>query len=113
MRGRPRVFIKHELPSGVVSVCVAVIADYRRRKKEIDRGLISEELNLSYKHYNEIVDDALSCIEEDVREELISDIESGRGYAHSIIARSCGRRAYYLRKRQVIYVVAKGLNLAD
>lgn len=113
MRGRPKVFIKHELPSGVVSVCVAVIADYGRRKKEIDKGVLSDSLLSSYKRYNKIVDDGLSCVEEDMREELISDIESGRGYAHSMIARSCGRRAYYLRKRQVIYIVAKGLDLTD
>lgn len=35
---RPRVFIKHELPGSVVGICVAVIADYERRRREIERG---------------------------------------------------------------------------
>lgn len=113
MRGRPRIFIKHELPSSVVGVCVAVIADYNRRRREIAKGTLSEPLLLSYKKYNEIVEDALSYVEEDLRGELLSDIESGRGHSHSLIADVCSRRAYYKRKRQIIYIVAKGLELSD
>lgn len=113
MSGRARIFIKHQLPSTAVGVCVAVIADYERRKREIERGDISEQLLLSYKRYNEIVDNALLCVEEDMRRELMSDIETGRGYSHSMIGHNCNRKAYYSRKRQVIYFVAKGLGLAE
>lgn len=113
MRGRPRVFIKHELPSGVVGVCVAIIADYNRRSREIAKGTLSESLLLSYKKYNDIVEQALECVEDDMRSELISDIESGRGYCHSRLACTCNKKTYYRRKRQIIYVIAKELGLAE
>lgn len=112
-RGRPKVFMKHDLPSGVAGVCVAIIADYGRRKREIERGALSDPLLSSYKKYNDIVEEALGHVEEYMRKELVSDIESGRGYSHSMLESTCNRKTYYRRKRQIIYVVAKGLDLAD
>lgn len=112
-RGRPRVFCKSSLPSGVVGICVALISDYNRREKEIKRGAINEDLLLSYKKYNEIVDLAAKHIEEDNKAEFISDIESGRGYRYSLLNREYTSPSYYSRKRDFIYQVAVGLELAE
>lgn len=112
-RGRPRVFCKSSLPSGVVGICVALISDYNRREKEIKRGTINEDLLLSYKKYNEIVDLAAKHIEEDNKAEFISDIESGRGYRYSLLNREYTSPSYYSRKRDFIYQVAVGLELAE
>lgn len=110
---RPRVFIRHELPSEVVGVAIAVIADYERRAREIKRGVLSEHLISAYKKYNDIVDEALSAalIEVSTRDEFVKDIAAGRGYEHSMIGPLYNRKAYYLRKRELIYRVARGLGL--
>ena len=110
---RPRIFQKHKLPSGVVGIAVAVIADYERRAREIKKGALSEDLLSTYRRYNEIVDGALSQIEEGARRELLSDIIYGRGYNTSMIGWMYCKETYYLRKREVIYTVAKELGLAD
>ena len=110
---RPRVFIRHELPSEVVGVAIAVIADYERRAREIKRGVLSEHLLSAYRRYQGIVDSALECVEPEARRELISDIASGRGYNHSMLSTSYYKAGYYSRKRQVIYSVAKGMGLCE
>lgn len=108
---RPREFEHQKLPRGVVGVAVAVIADYDRRAAEIKRGALSEGLLLSYSRYNEIVDDALTCVEESARREMLSDIASGRGYDYSKLAPMLNRKSYYLRKKTAIYKVAIALKL--
>ena len=110
---RPRVFIKHELPREVVSIAVAFITDYRRRERELERGVLSEHLLSTYKNYNEIIDNAASVLEPGMREEMLSDIISGRGYEHSMIGWMCAKESYYLRKREVVYRVARGLGLCE
>ena len=42
-----------------------------------------------------------------------SDIINGRGYEHSMIGWMCAKESYYLRKREVIYRVARGLGLSE
>ena len=110
---RPKMFIKHELPGSVVGICVAVIADYERRRREIERGALSECLLSEYRRYNAIIDGALLCVEPEAREELLSDIASGRGYDHSMVGYLFYKNGYYARKRAVIYVVAVGLGLCE
>lgn len=110
---RPKVFMKHELPGSVVGVCVAVIADYERRRREIERGVLSEYLLSEYRRYNAIVDGALMCIEPEARAELLRDITFGRGYSCSMIGYLYCKNSYYDRKRTVIYTVAVGLGLAE
>lgn len=110
---RPRVFIRHKLPSEVVGVAIAVIADYERRAVEIKRGVLSEHLLSAYRRYQGIVDTALECIEPEARREFLSDIAAGRGYEHSMIGYLYYKNGYYARKRQIIYNVACGLGLCE
>lgn len=110
---RPRVFQKHDLPSGVVGIAVAFITDYERRAREIKRGALSEDLLSTYTRYNAIVDKALLHVEEEARRDFISDIATGRGYDHSLISWMYNRKAYYLRKREIIYITAVGLGLTE
>lgn len=111
--GRPKEFEYSKLPREVVGVAVAVIADYGRRKREIERGALSEGLLSSYLRYNGIVDSAFECIEEGARRELMDDISVGRGWHTSKIGYMYTLRSYYIRKRQVIYTVAVGLGLTE
>ncbi len=110
---RPRIFQKQNLPGGVVGIAVAVIADYDRRSREIKKGTLSESSLSAYARYNEIVEAALLQIEEGARREMLSDIAYGRGYNTSMIGWMYCKETYYLRKRTVIYFVAKGMGLAD
>ena len=110
---RPRIYFKHELPGEVVSVAVAVIVDYDRRARAIRQGVLSEHLLSWYTRYNDIVDEGLSVIEEGARREMLSDIVSGRGYEHSMIAWMYAKDTYYSRKRELIYRVARGLGLCE
>ncbi len=107
------MFGKHTLPSEVVGVAVAVIADYDRRAREIKRGALSEGLLSSYVRYNGIVDSALMAIEDGARREMLSDIATGRGYNNSMISWMYTARSYYTRKREVIYLTARGLGLTE
>lgn len=109
--GRKRVFTRDDLPSNVVGACVAIIADYNRREKEIRKGSLPESLLSSYQNYNRMVDRALLCVEKGSREEYISDIESGRGYRFSMLNGRYTSWSYYARKRQIIFNVAIGLGL--
>ncbi len=113
MRGRPRSFARHELPYTVVGICVAVIADYNRREKEIRKGTLTEPLLSSYQKYNDIVNKAAMCIEDGNKSEFISDIETGRGYRHSRLAGEYTSWSYYARKRDFIYKVAAGLGFCE
>lgn len=110
---RTRRFGKYGLPSEVVGIAVAIIADYDRRAREIRKGALSEDLLSSYKRYNGIVDDALSHIEETLRREMLDDIACGRGHRHSNLSRCLTDASYYARKRQIIYYTAYGLGLAE
>lgn len=110
---RPREFEHQKLPREVVGVCVAVIADYGRRKREIERGALSEGLLSSYLRYNKIVEDAVECVETAARRELLDDIAVGRGWHTSKLGYMFTLRSYYLRKRQVIFNVALGLELTE
>lgn len=112
-RGRPVIFAKHELPTGVVGICIAVITDYNRRRKEIEKGTLREPLLSSYLKYNNIVDAASCCIECGNIGEFISDIEFGRGYRFSKLNKEYTSWSYYARKREFIYRVAVGLGLSD
>jgi hypothetical protein len=109
--GRPREFKYKKLPREVVGVCVAVICDYERRRREIERGALSERLFSSYLRYNTIVDSALECVEANAQREMRLDIASGRGYERSIISSMYCKDAYYNRKREVIYRMAELLEL--
>ena len=110
--GRKKMFPDHDLPRSVVGICVAIIADYNRREKEIRKGGIVEPLLSSYQNYNSVIDKALLCIEEGARREYIADIENDRGYRFSLLNREYTSWSYYARKRQLIYEVAVGLGLA-
>ena len=104
---------KYMLSRGIVGIAVAVIADYDRRKRDIEKGALSDGLVSSYTRYNTIVDSALECIEPGARREILNDISRGRGYNSSLISYMYCKTTYYLRKREVIYRVAEQLMLVE
>ena len=109
--GRTRIYQKHDLPSGIVSIAISVISDYDRRKKEISKGALSESVLSEYARLNLIVDGALLCVENSFRDALVNDIIHGNGYRYSMLSSLVCKTGYYDRKRTVIYLVAVGLGL--
>ena len=111
--GRHKEFAQHELPAGVVSVVLAIISDYERRRIALKRGVCSENLTLWYTFYNDTINDAMTVVEEPLRSDFLDDIARGRGYRYSVLNTSYTSWSYYARKREVIWRIAVGLDLVE
>lgn len=109
--GRPRQFYKYELPSGVVKVVRAQCADYDRKELCIQEGSVPEETLSAYIATNAAIKQALSDIEEAVRQHFLNDIAENRGYDRSQSQWCLSHNSYYKRKRKAIYEIARGLLL--
>lgn len=109
--GRPRQFYKYELPSGVVKVVRAQCADYARKELCIQEGSVPEETLSAYIATNATIKQALSEIEEAVRQHFLNDIAENRGYDRSQSQWCLSHNSYYKRKRKAIYEIARGLLL--
>lgn len=105
-----------KLPRSVYDIVVAVVADYDRMSKLLDKGNITRAQAILYTRYITAVDDALVavCEGEDpaVYSLLRADIAARNGFENS---RS---KAYYLtkysydrRKSDTIVLIARILNL--
>ncbi len=110
-RGRPKVFIKHELPSGVVKVVRAQCADYARKERALKKQDLPNEVRESYSSTNEAIRAALLGIEEGCRDEFLVDIAENKGYDKSQINWLFSRGSYYNRKWKAVYEIAKSLKL--
>jgi hypothetical protein len=110
-RGRPKQFYRHELPVGVVKVVRAQCADYERKRLALRTGTLPPEVLKTYEDTNSAINAALSGIEEGCRGDFLLDIAENRGYDRSQINWLVSEGAYYNRKRQAIYEIARKLHL--
>jgi hypothetical protein len=110
-RGRPKKFYRHELPNGVVKVVRAQCADYERKKIALRSGDLSLEVLRTYEDTNTAIDEALADIEEGCRNGFLVDIAENHGYDRSQINWLVSEGAYYNRKRQAVYEIARRLHL--
>ena len=110
-RGRPKVFIKHELPEGVVKVVRAQCADYTRKERALKKQELPSEVRETYAATNEAIRNALLGIEEGCRDEFLVDIAENKGYDRSQINWLFSRGSYYNRKWKAVYEIAKALKL--
>ena len=109
--GRPKVFSEEEIPTSVARVVSAYCADFPRREKIIMANRADEKTIKVYKRLNEAIYAALSLTEEALRSVFLRDIAENRGYGQSAASRILSYRAYYKRKRQIIYNIACFLEL--
>lgn len=100
-----------EIPASVVNIVKALVADYDRRSRAINRASQLCAAIATYTELNAVIDEALCGIEEGIRSELLEDIKRGRGYDASATSSFIAKNTYYQRKRKLIYDIAKGLSL--
>ena len=109
--GRPKIFYEKDVPASVVKLVSAYCADLPRREKVISAKKADERLINVYRQINDRIFSALSDIEESLRGIFVSDIAGNRGYAQSEASEFMSYKAYYNRKKQIIYHIATELNL--
>ena len=108
---RPRVYFKWGIPKTVVTIVVALCADYDRRKKAIATEGTPQFVRERFCELNGAIDSALSEVEQGIRPLILSDLQQGKGYDASMASPFIGKNGYYNRKRKVIHDIAVGLNL--
>lgn len=108
---RKKTYFDWEIPSGVVSVVNALLADYERRERAIKYSNITGATLARYVELNSVIDRALDDIEAGLRSDILRDIADGRGYTRSPAQCVVSKNAYYRRRRKLIHDVAKGLSL--
>jgi hypothetical protein len=109
--GRKRNSERWAVPPGVTDIVYGVIKDYRRRCDELTSSIVSEEGKEMYYKLNGAVESALLLVEDGVRDIFIYDMSHKIGYYHSKAMELMNHKTYHLRKRKLIYSVAKILSL--
>lgn len=103
---------KDALPQTTYLLVVAICADYDRRATALRKNELAQDTANEFKHLNEAVDLALSCISDaDERKHMMQDIAHRRGYNWSQLSPFVSKNIYYKRKRLVAYRIAQSLNL--
>lgn len=102
---------KWDLPPTVVQLVVDMCKDYDRRNVAISFKTASEEVIEAYKRTNGIIDNALQTVEKPLRRDMLNDIILNRGYNFSPTSPIVSKCTYYLRKRQIVYTIAKQMFL--
>lgn len=102
----------YDIPNTVVDEVRYICADYFRREKAVKIGSVSGELLDNYIRINKKIDQALSdVLEEGTRFIMLDDIANRRGYEYSRASQKMGRVSYFMKKRKIIYIIAKYLLL--
>ncbi len=108
---RQKMYFKWEIPTSVVNVTVAILADYSRRERAIKYSSITGAVLDRYIELNNAVDLVLKDTEPAVRKEMLVDMENDRGYNRSQAQYFMSRNTYYQRRRKIIHDLAKELSL--
>ena len=103
------------LPRSVYDIVVAVVSDYDRMKKLLDKGEVTREQAIRFTKKISAVDDALLVVcegeDEDVMLALRRDIGEKRGFVRSYAKAFYEERVFENRKREAIWQMARLLNL--
>ena len=102
---------KWDLPPTVVQLVVDMCKDYDRRNVVINFNTASKDVIESHKRTNGIIDAALETVEQGLRRDMLNDIILNRGYNFSPTSPIISKCTYYLRKRQIVYTIAKQMFL--
>lgn len=109
--GRNRKYCGYDIPRGVAQIVCGVCADGDRRYEAVRRGNVRGGVLDLYLRLNEAVDEASRCVEPEIREYIIRDIAANRGYDYSICSSYVSKNTFYKKKRQLVYEIAKRLEL--
>ena len=102
---------KWDIPYSIVKIVVMICADYERRRIAIEIANDTDAVIAEYIRLNNIVDHALSSIEEGIRGVILDDVSLGRGYDFSPASPFLAKNTYYQRKRKFVHDIAKGMML--
>ena len=111
--GRNRKYSRCNLPRGIEQIVCGVCADLDRRCEAVRRGDVRGGVLDLYKRLNEAVEVASVCVEPEIREYIIRDIAASRGYDYSICSSYVAKNTFYKKKRQLVYEIAKKLELIE
>ena len=99
----------------VYDVVVAVVSDYGRMKKLLDKGNLTREQTISFTKKVAAVDNALLVVCENESEEIMDalreDIAQKRGFSRSAAKAFYEEKTFIKRKSEVIRQIARLMNL--
>lgn len=102
---------KWTVPPSVADIVYGVVRDYSRRCEALSSSIVSDESKEIFYKLNGAVESSLLMIEDASRGIFIYDMAHKVGYYHSKAMEIMNHKAYHLRKRKLIYSIAKMLNL--
>ena len=100
-----------DIPASVAELIRSLCADYERRENAIKFSAITGPVLARYVELNAAIDTAMCGVEAGIREDLLADIGSGRGYEASALCMVMAKNTYYKRKEKVIKDIARELAL--
>ena len=106
-KGRVVYAVPHTVFLMVKSIC----GDYERRRLILRRGEASPEVAEELQRLIDVIDEALTIVEDGIRMEMLRDIIYCRGYDSSMASPLLSKNAYYNRKRRIVHDVAIALHL--
>ncbi len=102
------------LTATVLEVLQTLCADYPRRKRIVEcqfKRHTQEEVILNFKRTNDLIDEALTQVDEGIRMYVLSDIAHRNGYDKSMASPFISRTSYYRQKNNALLSMAKLFNL--
>ncbi len=103
------------IPKSVYDVVVAVVSDYDRMNKMLDKGTVTREQAISFTRKVAAVDNALLMVCENESEEVIKllrkDIAQKRGFVRSYSKAFINKNTFDKRKSEAIRQIARLLVL--
>lgn len=100
---------RQTMPATTANVVKALCADYARRENAIKFSAITGPTLARYVELNAAIVKALESVETGIREGLLDDIATGRGYENSKLAPLMAKNTYYERKQKVLFTIAREL----
>lgn len=108
---KPKLYFQFDIPTSVVEIVKTLCADYNRREQAIKYGNVTGSVLARYVELNAIINTALEEVEVGIRQDILRDIQSRRGYDFSPCSYCISKNTYYKRKKKLIYDIAKSLSL--
>lgn len=100
--------LDRRITKSALRVIESLCADYPRRKRILNSmtGLRDEAVLLGFKRTNDIIDEAMECVDEGLRTYILMDIGNGNGYNRSMASPFISKNSYYKQKNNAIILMA-------
>ena len=106
--------LDQRLTKGVRLLVEGYCADYPRRKRISEckyRTITTDEEVQRFREINDRIDEALSIVDEGMRNFILTDIANGNGYDRSMASPFMHKDTYYKQKNEVILRIALAMHL--